>query len=85
MTEETTWQARVADLGKPNPEKQGREFLQPGIYSIQSMYELSTLAISAKGLLEIAEYVEQNRDKLKQEAATPQALKLAADAEERQH
>lgn len=81
MTE--TWQAQVYDLGVASPGSEGHQLLWPGIYAIDSLYDGETLRVPAQGLLEIAAYIEQNRTKLEQEAATPEALKLAADAKAR--
>jgi len=83
MTTGETWQAQVRDLGVASPEAQGDTLLSPGIYAIDSLYDGEVLLVPAQGLLEIAAYVERNRAKLEQEAATPKALELAADAQKR--
>jgi hypothetical protein len=82
-SESETRQAQVRDLGAASPEAEEHTLLWPGIYAIDSLYSKETLQVPAQGLLEIAAYVEQNRAKLEQEAATPQALELAADAKRR--
>ncbi len=60
----------IQDLEGSQRKEDSFESLQ-GLYTINSIFQWKTLAITAQGMLEIADYVEQNRARLAQEAARP--------------